>query len=153
MLRDLQIHICVQTFRKITDLKHMLVIVLLPHLSSSLWLVSQLIPNYVFHCISLHCISKVDLQWVPRCSENKLELWKSELQCDVSSTFWKWTYCVPIVTSIHKSSQMSHKKQLKHSLQLGNPSFLKEILFPMLMPKPCSGDFKHDSNTHLWKEG
>ena len=30
MLKDLQIHICVQTFRKITDLKHMLVIVLLP---------------------------------------------------------------------------------------------------------------------------
>ena len=30
MLNDLQIHICVQTFGKITDLKHMLVIVLLP---------------------------------------------------------------------------------------------------------------------------
>jgi len=30
MLKDLQIHICVQTVRKITDLKHMLVIVLLP---------------------------------------------------------------------------------------------------------------------------
>jgi len=30
MLKDLQIHICVQTSRKITDLKHMLVIVLLP---------------------------------------------------------------------------------------------------------------------------
>jgi len=85
MLKDLQIHICVQTFRKITDLKHMLVNVLLPHLSSSLWLVLELIPNYVFHCISLHCISNV--QWVPRCSENKLELWKSELQCDVSSIF------------------------------------------------------------------
>ena len=39
MLKDLQIHICVQTFRKIKDLKHLLVIVLLPHLSSSLWCV------------------------------------------------------------------------------------------------------------------
>jgi len=39
MLKDLQIHICVQTFRKIKYLKHMLVIVLLPHMSSSLWYV------------------------------------------------------------------------------------------------------------------
>ena len=31
MLKDLQINICVQTFRKIKDLKHMLVFVLLPH--------------------------------------------------------------------------------------------------------------------------
>jgi len=59
------------------------------------------------------------------CSENKLELWKSEIQCDVSS--------------IHKSSQMSHK-QLKHSLQLGNPSFLKDILFAIRDPSAISSN-------------
>ena len=51
----------------------MLVIVLLPHLSSLLWLVSELIPNYVFHCISLHCISNVDLLWVPSTSGSRGE--------------------------------------------------------------------------------
>jgi len=54
MLKDLQIHICFQTFRKITDLKHMLVIVLLPEQ----FIVISLVTNtqlgyYVFHCISL----------------------------------------------------------------------------------------------------
>jgi len=52
MLNDLQIHICVQTFGKITDLKHMLVIVLLPEQ----FIVISLITNTQlrFYCISLH---------------------------------------------------------------------------------------------------
>ena len=45
LLKDLQIHICVQTFRKIKDFKYMLVIVLLPHLSSSLWCVINFFGN------------------------------------------------------------------------------------------------------------
>jgi len=59
MLKDLQIHICVQTFRKITDLKHMLVIVLLPEQ----FIVISLLTNTQLH-FSLH--------FTPP-SENKLE--------------------------------------------------------------------------------
>ena len=44
-------------------------------------------------------------------------------------------YCVPIVTSIHKSSQNVLRKQLKQSLQLGNPSFLKKILLRFGAPR------------------
>jgi len=41
-----------------------------------------------------------NVQWVPRCSENKLELWKSELtkflpheiKCFHSSFIWQWFY-------------------------------------------------------------
>ena len=41
-------------------------------------LVSELIPKLRFHYISIYLLSNV--QWVPRCSENKLDFWKSELR-------------------------------------------------------------------------
>jgi len=68
-----------------------------------------------------------NVQWVPRCSENKLELWKSEIQCNVSSTFCNGLTVYQLWLAFTKIPKCL-TKQLKHSLQLGNPSFLKELL-------------------------
>ena len=68
MLKDLQIHICVQTFRKIKDLKHMLVIVLFLHLSSSLWCVI----NFFYNGLTVYQLW-LAFPKVPKCLTKKLE--------------------------------------------------------------------------------
>ena len=81
MLKDLQIHICVQTFRKIKDLKH-----------------------------AYNCLITSPLQFIVMCHQlfgnglNVNQLWLA---------FTKVPKCLT--------------QKIKHSLQLGNPSFLKEI--------------------------
>jgi len=68
-----------------------------------------------------------NVQWVPRCSENKLELWKSEIQCDSYQLFGNGLTVYQLWLAFTKVPKCL-TKQLKYSLQLGNPSFLKEIL-------------------------